>query len=113
MTSTPDDTTARASSGAARTREINAMTRYTMWSVFRLDRPLGVDGQADRAAEAAEVSDLFDKLAADDVVVRGTYDVAGLRADADVMVWWHAPGSEQLQEAYHRFRRTGFGRRLA
>ena len=46
------------------------------------------------------------------MVVRGTYDVAGLRADADVMVWWHAATSEQLQDAYHRFRRTAFGRRL-
>jgi chlorite dismutase len=99
---------------AARTREINEMTRYTMWSVFRLDRPLG-DGpdSADREAEAAEVSELFEKLAAEDVVVRGTYDVAGLRADADVMVWWHAPTSEQLQSAYHRLRRTAFGHRLA
>ena len=45
--------------------------------------------------------------------MRGTYDVAGLRADADVMIWWHAATSEQLQDAYHRFRRTAFGRRLA
>jgi len=101
------------SSQAARTREINEMVRYTMWSVFRLDRPLGPDAESERAAEAAEVQDLFDKLAADDIVVRGTYDIAGLRADADVMVWWHAPASEQLQEAYHQFRRTAFGRRLA
>src|SRR3954451_7490023 len=100
-------------SSAARTREINEMTRYTMWSVFRLASPLGDDGKSDRAAEAAEVTDLFDKLGADDVVVRGTYDVAGLRADADVMIWWHAETSEQLQSAYHRFRRTAFGRRLA
>jgi chlorite dismutase len=98
----------------ARTREINEMTRYTMWSVFRLEQPLG-DGPegADREGEAAEVTELFEKLAAEDVVVRGTYDVAGLRADADVMIWWHAPTSEQLQSAYHRFRRTAFGRRLA
>ena len=101
------------SSQASRTREINEMVRYTMWSVFRLDEPLGPDeAGADRAAEAAEVEDLFGKLAADDVIVRGTYDVAGLRADADVMVWWHAATSEQLQDAYHRFRRTAFGRRL-
>ena len=98
---------------AARTREINEMVRYTMWSVFRLDRELG-DGPegADRAGEATEVTELFEKLAAEDVVVRGTYDVAGLRADADVMIWWHAATSEQLQSAYHRFRRTAFGRRL-
>ncbi len=94
---------------AARTREINETVRYTMWSVFRLGTLLG-DG--DREAEAAQVTELFEKLAAEDVVVRGTYDVAGLRADADVMVWWHAPTSEQLQGAYHRLRRTAFGRRL-
>ena len=97
-------------SNASRTRELNDTIRYTMWSVFRLEELLG---DADRAAEAHEVQALFDKLAADDVVVRGTYDVAGLRADADLMIWWHATTSEQLQGAYHEFRRTAFGRRLA
>jgi hydrogen peroxide-dependent heme synthase len=97
-------------SNAARTREINDAIRYTMWSVFRLATPLGTD--ADRAAEAAEVTDLVDKLAADDVVVRGFYELSGLRADADLMVWWHAERAEQLQDAYQRFRRTAFGTRL-
>ncbi len=96
---------------AARLREINDSIRYTMWSVFRLADVLGDD--ADRTAEGAEVEKLFAALAADDVVVRGVYDVSGLRADADVMVWWHAPRSEDLQSAYHRLRRTAFGRRLA
>ena len=45
---------------------------------------------------------LIEELAAKDVVVRGWYDVAGLRADADLMVWWHAADVETLQEAYHR-----------
>ena len=97
-------------SKASQLRELNDTIRYTMWSVFRLARPLGED--ADRDAEAAEVTELFAKLAADDVIVRGTYDVAGLRADADVMVWWHAADSQQLQDAYHRLRRTAFGSRL-
>jgi len=96
---------------AARMREINDSIRYTMWSVFRLDDVLGED--ADRAAEGAEVEKLYAELAEADVVVRGTYDVSGLRADADVMVWWHASTSEELQAAYHRLRRTAFGRRLA
>ena len=96
---------------AARIRELNAMIRYPMWSVFRLDRPLGSDG-GDRAAEAAEVEELFGKLAAEDVVTRGLYDVSGMRADADVMVWWHATTVEELQAAYNRFRRTAFGTRL-
>ena len=97
-------------SNAARVKEINASIRYTMWSVFRLDSPLG---DADRAAEGAEVEKLYAELAEADVVVRGTYDVSGLRADADVMLWVHASTSEELQAAYHRFRRTAFGRRLA
>ena len=90
-------------------KEINDTIRYTMWSVFRLDRVLG---DADRQAEAAEVDALIAKLAADDVVVRGTYDVSGLRADADLMVWWHAPTSEALQAAYNAFRRTSLGARM-
>jgi peroxiredoxin len=100
-------------SKAARVREINDAIRYTMWSVFRLADRLG-DGPdgADRAAEGSEVEKLFAELAETDVVVRGVYDVSGLRADADVMVWWHAATSEQLQAAYHRFRRTSFGTRL-
>ncbi len=100
-------------SKAARTREINDSIRYTMWSVFRLRDVLDpLDGGADRSAEAAEVEQLFAELAVADVVVRGVYDVAGLRADADLMVWWHAATSEELQVAYHRFRRTSFGTRL-
>jgi peroxiredoxin len=94
---------------AQKAREINDSIRYTMWSVFRLVDRLG---GADRAAEGAEVEKLFAELAESDVVVRGVYDVAGLRADADLMVWWHAARSEDLQDAYHRFRRTALGRRL-
>ena len=98
-----------SNSKAARAREINETIRYTMWSVFRLAQPLG---DADREVEAAEVEKLFAELTESDVVVRGVYDVSGLRADADVMVWWHAPDSQDLQQAYHRFRRTALGRRL-
>lgn len=90
-------------------RELNKVIRYAMWSVFRLREPLGA---ADRAGLTSEVSDLLDELAGKDVVVRGVYDVAGLRADADVMVWWHAASIEDLQDAYHRLRRTGLGRHL-
>ena len=54
----------------------------------------------------------FAELGAADVTVRGLYDVAGLRADADLMVWWHAATADELQDAYHRFRRTAFGARL-
>ncbi|MFT4188975.1 MAG: chlorite dismutase family protein [Aeromicrobium sp.] len=91
-------------------KEINETIRYTMWSVFRLDRVLG---DADRAAEAAEADALVASLAAEDVVVRGAYDVSGMRADADLMIWWHAPTAEALQAAYNAFRRTALGSRMA
>ena len=97
-------------SNAARTRELNDTIRYTMWSVFRLETPLG---DADRSLEADEVDKLLAELAGEDVKVRGVYDVSGLRADADVMIWWHAEDVQQLQVAYNRLRRTSFGRRLA
>ncbi|GGM74930.1 hydrogen peroxide-dependent heme synthase [Dactylosporangium sucinum] len=91
---------------AARIRELNDTIRYTMWSVFRASTPVD---PARRDEIAAEVTAFFADLAAKDVVVRGTYDVAGLRADADLMVWWHAPSAEALQEAYAALRRTSLG----
>ncbi|MGZ5401199.1 MAG: chlorite dismutase family protein, partial [Nocardioides sp.] len=87
---------------AVKARDINSTIRYTVWSVFRLRDVLGDD--ADRGAEASELTDLFDKLVADDVVTRGVYDVSAFRADADVMLWWHAENPDQLQDAYNRFR---------
>src|SRR5918995_2463777 len=87
-------------------KELNAAIRYTMWSVFRLARPLG---DADRSPLVSEVENLYAQLEAKDVRVRGSYDVAGLRADADLMVWLHAESSDDLQDAYQRLRRTAFG----
>jgi chlorite dismutase len=104
---TPEDRPAKP--GPARIREINDTIRYAMWSVFALAEPLG---DADREALASEVEALVADLAAGGVVVRGFYDVAGLRADADVMVWWHAETIEALQDAYHRLLQTGLGEYL-
>jgi peroxiredoxin len=87
-------------------RDLNQLIRYTMWSVFRLRDRL----PDERAGIAAEVQELFDQLEAKGVTIRGTYDVSGLRADADLMVWWHSPSPDDLQEAYGRFRRTTLGR---
>jgi hydrogen peroxide-dependent heme synthase len=95
---------------AARMRELNASIRYTMWSVFKVAEPLG---PIERADCAAEVRDLFDQLGGKDVVVRGAYDIAGLRADADLMVWWHSSSIDALQEAYNLLRRTVLGQHLA
>ena len=95
---------------AAKLKEINASIRYTLWSVFRVATPLG---KAVRDKLAGEVDALFEQIAEKDVVVRGTYDVSALRADADLMIWWHAPSADVLQEAYGRLRRTALGAHLA
>jgi chlorite dismutase len=94
---------------AARLRELNESIRYTMWSVFRVAEPL----PAIREDLTREVESLVEQLAGKDVTVRGTYDVAGLRADADLMIWWHSASSDALQEAYGLLRRTALGRHLA
>ena len=100
---------ARGPNTATRARALNDRIRYTMWSVFHLR---DVIGDGDRAAEANEVEKLFVELEDADVTIRGLYDVSGLRADAELMIWWHADSSDELQDAFHRFRRTAFGARL-
>ncbi|GAA2103921.1 chlorite dismutase family protein [Microlunatus panaciterrae] len=87
-------------------REINASIRYTMWSVFR--RTARLDAPAAELAEAA-LKEVAAATEGTDLVIRGWYDVAGLRADADLMVWWHASSSETLQDAYHALRRSALG----
>ncbi len=83
-------------------REINDSIAYMMISVFRAEEALpGGDVAAEEATAAWE-----------GVNVRGWYDVSGLRADADVMIWSHAPDSDSLQHAYHAFGRTQVGRGL-
>ncbi len=95
-------------SNAARLRELNDTIRYTMWSVFRAKAPM----PSIRSEAAGEVEGLFHQLAEKDVTIRGVYDVAGLRADADVMIWWHSSSADALQDAYGLFRRTAFGKCL-
>jgi peroxiredoxin len=106
---TTDDSGKRPQQGKA-ARELNDVIRYTMWSVFQLSAPVGTESE--RAEQISEVEQLFAALGDQDVTVRGIYDVSGLRADADLLVWWHAPTAEALQSAYNALRRTAFGGRL-
>lgn len=90
-------------------REINETIRYTMWSVFAVDL-LPPDADRGELAEGAEAA--LEELTGKGLQVRGTYDVSGLRADADLLFWWHAPSVELVQQAYHAVRRTALGRYL-
>ncbi|HEX5016892.1 MAG TPA: hydrogen peroxide-dependent heme synthase [Actinomycetes bacterium] len=92
-------------------RDLNDVIRYTAWSVFRLASPLGDGSASDRTALVTEIDELFGQFDDKGVVVRGVYDLQGLRADADFMVWWHSESSDDLQEGFSAFRRTAFGRK--
>ena len=82
----------------------NAVVRYTAWAVYaRTGSP------ADGAGATAQLEAWASDLAPDDVVLRGVYDVSGLRADADLMLWLHGPSAESLQAALRGFRRTAAG----
>jgi chlorite dismutase len=95
-------------------RQINDTIRYTMWSVFQQHGPLsGASGEgAPGEVAQSALSEVAAATEGGDLEIRGWYDVAGLRADADLMVWWHAPTSETLQDAYHALRRSTLGRSL-
>lgn len=91
------------------TRELNKLIRYTAWSVFKIKTPLG---DRDRDTYGSEIQQLFGQLESNEVTIRGTYDTSALRADADLMIWWHASTVGELQDAYGRFRRTALGSHL-
>ena len=105
MTSTSAPGPAGRPISGKQARDLNDVVRYTAWSVFKVSNRLGDS----RVGVADEVDTLFEQLAAKDVVVRGVYDVQALRADADFMVWWHAESSDDLQDAFARFRKTTLG----
>ena len=94
-------------SDGKRARELNELIRYTMWSVFKVTDRLAPDS---RDAVSRDLDELIEQLAGKGVVTRGLYDVSGFRADADLMVWWVAPTSDDLQDAYARFRASSLGR---
>ena len=83
--------------------ELNATIRYTMWSVFRVEPGRLGEDRVDAGEQAAA---FLDALAGKGVEVRGVYDLAGMRADADYLIWWHAAEIESLQAAYADLRRT-------
>jgi hydrogen peroxide-dependent heme synthase len=85
-------------------RELNDLIRYTMWAVFKVS-----DRTLDREQAAVELEEFLEQAAGKGIVTRGCYDLQGMRADADYMLWWVAPTSDELQEMYVRFRRTELG----
>lgn len=80
---------------------------FTVWSVLRRNHAAGPQSIcAPGNAGIAELQDAIDELAAAGTTVRGIYDVSGMRADADVMLWLHANAGDKLQAALRSLRRT-------
>ena len=80
---------------------------FTLFAVLRKDpgNPDDLDGH-DVPRAVDELDDVIALVEAEGVTVRGFYDVSGLRADADVMIWTHSPEAETLQWAHRELRRT-------
>ena len=85
---------------------LNATIRYVMFSAFAVQPGvLGYDDES-RAAVVDETATFLKQQEDRGVVIRGLYDVAGMRADADFMIWSHAERVEDVQATYSDFRRT-------
>ena len=86
---------------------------YTVFAVLRRDpaNPDDYDGH-DVARVVHELDDVISLVENEDVSLRGIYDVSGLRADADVMLWLHGPTAEGLQWALRELRRARLFRAL-
>ncbi|MFF1635445.1 hydrogen peroxide-dependent heme synthase [Leifsonia sp. NPDC058248] len=80
---------------------------YTLWAVLRRDpaRPDDLDG-TDVPRAVRELEGVIADLELQEVTTRGLYDVSGLRADADVMIWLHGPEAQTLQWGLRQLRRT-------
>jgi hydrogen peroxide-dependent heme synthase len=89
-------------------RELNDQLLYTCYAVFKATSRL----PDDRSGLSDEAQGLLDEVLEKDVYTRGTYDLAGYKAEADLMIWWTCPDVDVLQDAFARFRRTGLGRHL-
>ena len=71
---------------------------YTVYVVLRRD--------PNRPASGGGVQSAVEAVTAQGVTVRGVYDVSGLRADADIMLWLHGETVDGLQAAIRTLRRT-------
>ena len=86
---------------------------YTVWAVFGRDPAVPAGGPG-RSIHPEDLTAAIAAVEESGVVVRGFYDVSGMRADADLMVWLHgttdengvSTAPETLQAGLRKLRRT-------
>ena len=87
--------------------EESATSWFTTYTVFARKNDAPPKSDAEAATDNAEFTTLIDRLADQGVTLRGLYDVSGMRAEADIMVWMWSKSPEALQEAIRQVRRQG------
>ncbi|PYI69342.1 chlorite dismutase [Arthrobacter livingstonensis] len=75
-------------------------TPFTLWTVFKRTGSFAGGAEAVAAFEELTAS-----LAAENITLRGAYDVSAMRNDADIMVWLVGAKPEGLQQAVRSIRR--------
>ncbi|MBK0419473.1 chlorite dismutase family protein [Leucobacter sp. CSA1] len=86
---------------------------FTLFAVFRVSssHPIVLDGR-DVPGVVREFEDVIGLIGNENVTLRGCYDISGMRADADLMLWLHGSAAEDLQWALRELRRTALLRPL-
>lgn len=85
-------------------KALNEKQQYSQHAVFKV--PAGALG-TERADVISEAQQFFKAVEEDGtVIIRGIYDLSGMRDSADFMIWWHAEEFEDIQKVFAEFRRT-------
>lgn len=75
-------------------------TEFALWAVWSR----AITSPDDRIADLLDEVEVGAREAG--ITVRGIYDVSGLRADADLMIWTHGPAADALQSVFRDHRRV-------
>lgn len=87
--------------------EESATSWFTTYTVFARTPDAPAKSEAETTRDSQEFATLVDTLQNAGVTVRGLYDVSGMRAEADIMVWMWSKSPEALQDAIRQIRRSG------
>ncbi|MEJ6489657.1 chlorite dismutase family protein [Leucobacter sp. USCH14] len=82
-------------------------TNFSLFAAFRVSssHPVVLDGR-DVPGIVRELEDVSREIDDEGVLVRGWYDVSGVRSDSDVLVWLQGVAPEDLQWSLRQLRRT-------
>lgn len=87
--------------------EESATSWFTTYTIFARNADAQPKSDADVARDNTEFAQLVETIADQGVTLRGLYDVSGMRAEADIMVWMWSKSPEALQDAIRQIRRSG------